>query len=580
MTISSNARRKQYTANGSLTTFAYDYEIYANADLNVYVDNTLKALTTHYTVTGVGSNSGGNVVFEDAPTNNAIITIVSNRTIERSTSFATSGVFRAADINDELDKIVSLLKELDTAQERTVRLPVTDGDRTVELPVSATRASKFLSFDTSGDLVTSTTVGEWKGNWGASTAYVKNDIVKDSSNNNIYIALTNYTSGANVAADVSAGNLELVIDVSAATTSATASANSATASANSATASASSASAASTSASNASSSASTATTQKNTATTQASNASTSASAAATSATASANSATGSASSATAAANSATSAASSASAVDGAAIADSGGDTSVEVARDSHPNKVFIRANSVDALTVTESGGTTTSTFSGVLAGTLGTAAQANITSLGTLTALQVDNININANTIISSNTNGNITITPNGNGTVIVSSHLLPASNNAKDIGASGTKFANVYATQFVGAATSALYADLAEIYGADCELEAGDVVKIGGEKEITLCDDVDTMFGVISTKPGFLLNAGADGYPVALKGRVPVKVKGHLSKGQRIILSDEAGIAVGVDLDGLNSLHVIGRANHRRCRTVGNYFKLNEGTT
>ena len=175
--------------------------------------------------------------------------------------------------------------------------------------------------------------------------------------------------------------------------------------------------------------------------------------------------------------------------------------------------------------------------------------------------MQVDNININANTIISSNTNGNITITPNGNGTVIVSSHLLPASNNAKDIGASGTKFANVYATQFVGAATSALYADLAEIYGADCELEAGDVVKIGGEKEITLCDDVDTMFGVISTKPGFLLNAGADGYPVALKGRVPVKVKGHLSKGQRIILSDEAGIAVGVDLDGLNSLHVIGRA-------------------
>ena len=91
--------------------------------------------------------------------------------------------------------------------------------------------------------------------------------------------------------------------------------------------------------------------------------------------------------------------------------------------------------------------------------------------------------------------------------------------------------------------------------------MEAGDVVKIGGEKEITICDDKDSIFGVISTAPGFLLNADVDGHPVALKGRVPTKVKGPLSKGQRVVLSDEAGIAVGVDMEDANSLHVIGRA-------------------
>ena len=51
-----------------------------------------------------------------------------------------------------------------------------------------------------------------------STAYEKNDLVKDSSNNNIYIALTDYTSGVNVAAYVTASNLALVIDASAAAT--------------------------------------------------------------------------------------------------------------------------------------------------------------------------------------------------------------------------------------------------------------------------------------------------------------------------------------------------------------------------
>jgi len=115
--------------------------------------------------------------------------------------------------------------------------------------------------------------------------------------------------------------------------------------------------------------------------------------------------------------------------------------------------------------------------------------------------------------------------------------------------------------TYFSGQATSAQYADLAEIYASDCALEAGDVVMIGGEKEITLCSVAEKVFGVISTAPGFLLNAGATGYPVALKGRVPVKLKGPLHKGQLIVLSDEHGVAMGAESKEVNPFSVVGKA-------------------
>ncbi|WP_273072464.1 hypothetical protein [Marinobacter sp.] len=75
------------------------------------------------------------------------------------------------------------------------------------------------------------------------------------------------------------------------------------------------------------------------------------------------------------------------------------------------------------LTYNPSTGTVTATgFSGNLTGTLQTAAQTNVTSLGTLTALSVDNVNIDGNTIISTDTNGDINLTPNGTGKVNVTS--------------------------------------------------------------------------------------------------------------------------------------------------------------
>jgi hypothetical protein len=116
---------------------------------------------------------------------------------------------------------------------------------------------------------------------------------------------------------------------------------------------------------------------------------------------------------------------------------------------------------------------------------------------------------------------------------------------------------------QFHGTATTALYADLAEIYMPDREYEPGTVVRIGGSKEITHtivlgCKEV---FGVISTAPAYLMNSAADGVPVALTGRVPVKVTGKVRKGDRLIASGIPGVAQSANGSSLEWTQQVGRA-------------------
>jgi len=116
------------------------------------------------------------------------------------------------------------------------------------------------------------------------------------------------------------------------------------------------------------------------------------------------------------------------------------------------------------------------------------------------------------------------------------------------------------------GRATTAQYADLAERYAADMLLEAGDVVILGGSKEVTKStEELDSrVFGVVSESPAFLMNNDAgnnDSHPmIALKGRVRVKVEGIGKKGDRIVSSSTAGIARVADLSECTVFNVLGR--------------------
>ena len=112
--------------------------------------------------------------------------------------------------------------------------------------------------------------------------------------------------------------------------------------------------------------------------------------------------------------------------------------------------------------------------------------------------------------------------------------------------GNNATFSANVTASYFVGTASQALYADLAEKYATDQTYEPGTVVVVGGTAEVTACAEGQRAIGVVSTAPAFLMNKDAEGQAIALKGRVPCKVVGAVNKGDELVPADNGCAKVG----------------------------------
>ena len=126
-----------------------------------------------------------------------------------------------------------------------------------------------------------------------------------------------------------------------------------------------------------------------------------------------------------------------------------------------------------------------------------------------------------------------------------------------------GLTLTNQSGAKFHGIATSAEYADLAEMYASDKEYEPGTVVMLGGSAEITECanENCTEVFGVVSTEPAYLMNSALEGTgsAVALSGRVPCKVIGPVTKGQRLVVSSTPGVAKASDTSDWKC--IIGRA-------------------
>ena len=309
----SNVTRRVVLAASGLGPYSFTFEILANTDISVYKDDTLLTLTTDYTVT-INSNGTGFVTLTASPTGATQIAIVGDRAIQRTSDFVTGGDLFANTINDELDSMTIFAQQNAEGVDRALKAPQTDPTNiSMTMPRASVRAGKVLSFDSNGNPAAVDYIGENRGNWAAGIAYNQRDIVKDTTNDNIYQVLTPHTSAGSLPITTNADSAKWALLVNAAAANA-----SAVAAAASASAASTSASNASTSASNASTSASNASTSASNASTSATNASNSASAASTSATNASNSASAASSSAstastaaTNASNSATSAASSA-----------------------------------------------------------------------------------------------------------------------------------------------------------------------------------------------------------------------------------------------------------------------------
>ena len=228
MTITTTTSKVTYTGNNITTVFAYTFKIFADSEIKVYVDAVLKTLTTHYTVSGAGSASGGNVTFTtgNTPGTGAKVVLLRNIAKTQVTDYVENDSFPAETHESALDKLTMLVQDVNnTVTGDIFRFDESVADAgTVTITKNATeRANKVLAFDSSGGLEATQEIGVYKGNWAASTAYVVRDIIKDTSNNNIYICITAHTSSGSqpISSNSDAAKWTLIVDSASATTSAT-----------------------------------------------------------------------------------------------------------------------------------------------------------------------------------------------------------------------------------------------------------------------------------------------------------------------------------------------------------------------
>ena len=307
--------RNQYTATAGQTNFTYSFPIFVDGDLKVYIGETLKTLTTDYTVSGAGTDNGGTVTLTTGAAAGDIITIYRDIPVERTSDYQDNGDLLATTLNDDLDKLTMMIQSIEyDLNNRCLRF----GQFTTGIPLSeftesdTDRAGKILGFDSLGNPNITQELGTFRGSWATATIYSLRDIIKDTSNDNIYICTGAHTSSGvlPISTNADSASWALLVDAESAATSA---ANAATSEANAATSetnAAASAAAAATSETNAATSATNAAASETAAATSATNAATSETNAATSATNAATSETSAAASAASASTSATNAATS------------------------------------------------------------------------------------------------------------------------------------------------------------------------------------------------------------------------------------------------------------------------------
>lgn len=149
LTVGDVRPRVQYAADGAQTSFIYPFPIFEASDLHIFF-NDGTAPTAH-TITGVGASVGGSVVFNAPPPNGTRVTIRRDIPVARATDFQAGGDFRAAVINEELDRLTMFVQTVESLAQDALRQEVHDIDTDLTLPPAATRANKLLGFGQFGE---------------------------------------------------------------------------------------------------------------------------------------------------------------------------------------------------------------------------------------------------------------------------------------------------------------------------------------------------------------------------------------------------------------------------------------------
>lgn len=156
MTISTTSSRISYNGNGVTTIFAFPYRFLNQGHLVVVsIDSlgaeTVKTITTHYTVSGAGDPAGGSVTMLTAPATGTRLVIYRDTDVTQETDYVSGDPFPAESHETALDKLTMIMQEKTPGAggaTRAIQIPIGDPTSVITtLPPSIARLDKLLVFD-------------------------------------------------------------------------------------------------------------------------------------------------------------------------------------------------------------------------------------------------------------------------------------------------------------------------------------------------------------------------------------------------------------------------------------------------
>ena len=214
MTVSVKRNKVQYTGDNSTTAFSVTFPYTETSQVKVYLGSTLQTITTHYTLTDPGAT--GTVTFGTAPGSGVIVSIIRETDYLQAVDYVNNDALDAETLEKAFDKLTMMCQQLDNKIEGAVGFDetVSDADTTsLKLAAGTTDlAGKLLAFDDSGNFVTTQEIGTFKGTDSTTTtaAYVVRDLIRDSSNDNVYFTKVDAPSGTLL---TNTTYFELLVDV-------------------------------------------------------------------------------------------------------------------------------------------------------------------------------------------------------------------------------------------------------------------------------------------------------------------------------------------------------------------------------
>jgi hypothetical protein len=212
MTVSVKRNKVQYTGDNSTTAFSVTFPYTEASQVKVYLGSTLQTITTHYTLTDPGAT--GTVTFGTAPGTGVNVSLIRETDYLQGVDYVNNDALDAETLEKAFDKLTMMAQQLDAKIDGSVGFDETvAGTTSLKLASDATDlAGKLLAFDDSGNFVTTQEIGTFRGADSTTTtaAYVVRDLIRDSSNDNVYFTKVDAPSGTLL---TNTSYFELLVDV-------------------------------------------------------------------------------------------------------------------------------------------------------------------------------------------------------------------------------------------------------------------------------------------------------------------------------------------------------------------------------